>query len=266
MPALKTPQQSNGSQHILASIRTAAATQVYHYEAGGRCIGCDVVANTHRNAILMARQQEPIYCDGVLLELVSQTIRLLSSHLETHTTHYLNWFDNLCIDLWEFAKQLKDETNQDSRSSYLTPPSSPSEDKCIFESPENYRRAIRTEIYHFRGSMNEYASTNIREAIQYYRKCLGVPPSLLPSHYHLQQSATAALQRLGNSDSSFKSRTSSVSSRSLASSSSSSTSCSSCGKEKRVMPVCAKCKTQSYCGMACLKADKVKHSAYCAAK
>ncbi|KAL0074326.1 hypothetical protein J3Q64DRAFT_1772578 [Phycomyces blakesleeanus] len=276
MPALKTPQTQvvfqDINQSILSSLHTAATTQVYHYEVGGRCIGCDVVANIHRTAILVARQQEPIVCNGVLLELVSQTIRLLSSHLETHTTHYLSWFDNLSLDLWEFSKQLKDETNESDIHplNLTTPPYSPSEEKyMVFEDPENYRRATRAEIYYFRALMNEYASTNIEEAIQYYRKCVTVRPTLLPSHHHIQQSAAAALQRLGatNSDSSsaFKSRTSSVSSRSLGSSSSS-TSCSSCGKEKRVMPVCAKCKTRYYCGMACLKADKAKHSLYCTTK
>ncbi|KAI7861350.1 hypothetical protein BDF14DRAFT_403192 [Spinellus fusiger] len=270
------------SQPIRTSIanclQLAASTDVHHNETGYPCIGCNIIANHYRTALRYSRQQVPIACDKLLLELVSQATQLLSDHFETRTHHTLHWFEELSSDLWEFGKELKEQSHDieshSSSTSLTTPPLSPGEKSAVFEDPENYRRAIRIVIYYFRASINEYSPACIGEAIDYYRKCISVCPTLLATHYPIQQAATAAIKRLSPLSVTassveqgspyrplFKSRASSTSGTSLTSIASSA--CSTCGKEKRSMPVCAKCKSRVYCGLACLKADKENHAPMC---
>jgi hypothetical protein len=172
-------------------------------------------------------------------------------------------------ELWDFAKRLKEESSEcdlhvstdGKRGSIDSTNSMNSED-------ENYKRAIRITIYSCRAQVCEQSNEE-KQAIIYYRKCASVRPTPFEAQQHLQQTALATMQRLliesARPTSSYS--ISSTSSRSTCSSTTTISrpimTCSHCGIEKLVMPVCARCKTQPYCSVRCIKSHKSIHSTTC---
>ncbi|RCH85151.1 hypothetical protein CU098_007099 [Rhizopus stolonifer] len=270
-------------QHSLEdAIRLASQVNMKHTASG--CDRCDLVAGYYITALRYARENEPVQCNTILFDLVWQMTNLVLAHRETSKYQYLHWFDLITTELWDFAKQLKEESFEcdthipllDGDIKRLSIDSSHSDDSEHDE--ENYRRAIRITIYNCRALVCEQ-SNEITQAIVYYRKCASVRPTPFEPQQHLQQTALATLQRLiktsrpvsqlkhkntfssvFTSDSiSASSTTSSVSSLS----SKTSMCCSNCGIEKQVMPVCARCKIQPYCSVRCIQSHKETHVSSC---
>ncbi|KAG0168124.1 hypothetical protein DFQ30_005185 [Apophysomyces sp. BC1015] len=183
---------------------------------------------------------EPIICTAELLELVWRMTHLVLEHRETRCYRPLHWFDRVTHDLWDFAKRLKDETVFG-----------------IDTEQENYRRAVQITIYSCRALIHQQIG-DIDKAIGYYRKCVAVRPCKIESQNVLQESALVALDRLITD-----SPTPPPSSASSVSSQSSFVCCANCGVERRAMPVCARCRSQTYCGAKCLKAHKPIHELVC---
>jgi hypothetical protein len=271
------------------AIRLASQVNMKH-DANGCCC-CDVVAGYYMTVLKYAREKEHIPCNGDLFDLVLRMTNLVLAHRETRKYQYLSWFDMITTELWEFAKQLKEESQEcdlhiptqgvfkrgsvDSLASDNSDSSGESENE-----EENYRRAIRITIYNCRALVYEQ-SNEINQAIIYYRKCASVRPTPFEQQQHFQHTALAAMQRLiqsaplsptlkqrpiyysafMSSDSTCTSGT--VSSASSLTSSKSNMCCSQCGIEKWMMPVCAKCKTQPYCSVRCMKSHKSIHDSVC---
>ncbi|KAL9544860.1 hypothetical protein MBANPS3_007419 [Mucor bainieri] len=241
-------------QHSLQdAIRLASQVNMKH-DANG-CYRCDLVAGYYMTALK-----------------------------ETNKYQYLHWFDLITAELWEFAKQLKEEsyecdvhvptmTTLGKRGSIDSLASDTSGGSSNHDE-ENYRRAIRITIYNCRALVCEQ-SNEVNQAIIYYRKCASVRPTPFEPQQHLQQTALATMQRLMEaSRPSIKHKNTFSSTFTFDSSSSSSTTssvssnphtvtCSNCGIEKLVMPVCARCKSQPYCSVKCVKAHKSAHEATC---
>lgn len=279
-------------QHSLSdAIRLASQANMKH-DANGCCC-CDVVAGYYMTALKYARESEPIHCNGDLFDLAWRMTNLVLAHRETSKYQYLSWFDMITEDLWEFAKQLKEESfesdlhiptqgifnKRGSMDSLASDASDSSSGES--ENEENYRRAIRITIYNCRALVCEQ-SNEINQAIIYYRKCASVRPTPFDQQRHLQQTALAAMQRLVQSSATSSSTLSkrpifhpgfmsseSICTSGTASSASSLTSstsnmcCTQCGIEKPVMPVCAKCKVQPYCSVRCMKSHKSVHDSVC---
>jgi hypothetical protein len=271
-------------QHSLQdAIRLASQVNMKH-DANG-CYRCDIVAGYYMTALNYARESEPIQCNSDLFDLTWQMTNLVLSHRETNKFQYLHWFDLIIAELWEFAKQLKEESFEcDLHIPTIASGKRGSIDSFTSDSSstiggseheeENYRRAIRIAIYNCRALVYEQ-SNEVNQAIVYYRKCASVRPTPFEPQQHLQQIALATMQRLVEaSRPSIKHKntysstftfdsSSSSSTNSSVSSCSSTVSCSYCGIEKMVMPVCARCKSQPYCSVRCIKAHKLSHESSC---
>ncbi|KAI8359838.1 hypothetical protein EDC96DRAFT_445330, partial [Choanephora cucurbitarum] len=224
------------------------------------------------------RENEPVQCNSLLYELVWQMTNLVLAHREANKHQFLQWFDLIATELWDFAKQLKEESFEcDSHIplDVIKRRSIDSVHSVDDQDEENYRRAIRITIYNCRALVCEQ-SNEINQAIVYYRKCAAVRPTPFEPQQHLQQTALAAMHRLIESSrpqlkhkntlsSVFTcdsiSTSSTVSSHSVLSRSS--VQCTQCGLEKATMPVCARCKTQPYCSVRCMKSHKQIHQANC---
>lgn len=272
------------------AIRLASQANMKH-DANG-CSDCDVVAGYYITALRYVRENVPILCNRDLFDLVWRMTNLVLSHRETSKYQYLSWFEMITLELWEFAKQLKEESYEcDLHIPTHTASNSikrGSIDSVISDSSsynngeendeENYRRAIRITIYNCRALVYEQSS-EFNQAIIYYRKCASVRSTPFEPQQHLQKSALESMQRLVRSlpaspisrqrpsypgfmsseslsTSTTTSSNSSVVSKSLVN-------CSQCGIEKIVMPVCAKCKVQPYCSVRCMKSHKDTHSSVC---
>ncbi|ORY99040.1 hypothetical protein BCR43DRAFT_488621 [Syncephalastrum racemosum] len=172
--------------------------------------------------------QKDIRCDEDLLNLV---LRVMNND-DTQTQDIQNL-------LWSLAKRLKDHDSEDP-----------------------YRRAIRIACYYNR------AKTRPTSAQKYYRKCLS--PDLactsIPVALELQNKALQNIQE-PSSDHRPRSvaRSASVCSSNSSNASSTASACSQCGIERRAMPVCARCRSQSYCSYKCLAAHKPVHQRDCPA-
>jgi hypothetical protein len=267
------------------AIRLASQANMKH-DANGCCC-CDTVAGYYMTALKYARENEPIQCNSDLYDLVWRMTNLVLAHRETSKYQYLNWFDTISEELWKFAKQLKEESYECDlhipttglyKRGSIDSTHSDNSNSSFEDDEENYRRAIRINIYNCRALVYEQ-SNEVNQAIIYYRKCAAVRSTPFEPQQHTQQSALAAMHRLiQSSPPQLKQRTSynsafmscdslssstTVSSASSSTSSKSSISCSSCGIEKKVMPVCAKCKTQPYCSVRCMKTHKSTHTSVC---
>ncbi|KAL7309211.1 hypothetical protein PS15m_011316 [Mucor circinelloides] len=270
-------------QHSLQdAIRLASQVNMKH-DANG-CYQCDLVAGYYMTALKYARESEPIQCNSDLFDLTWQMTNLVLSHRETNKYQYLHWFDLITAELWEFAKQLKEESYECDvhvpmalgKRGSIDSLASDTSGGSSHHDEENYRRAIRITIYNCRALVCEQ-SNEIDQAIVYYRKCASVRPTPFEPQQHLQQTALATMQRLMESSRpSIKHKSTFSSTFTFESSSSSSTkssasscsnphtaTCSNCGIEKLVMPVCARCKSQPYCSVRCVKAHKSAHEATC---
>lgn len=271
--------ESNRQKSLQEAIKLASQVNMKHDVNG--CYQCDLASGYYMTALKCVTISEPIQCNDDLFELVWYMTDLVLSHRETNKYQHLNWFNRITQELWDFAKRLKEESfecdlhvsvngKRDSIDSTSSTVSSFSENE-----DENYRRAIRITIYNCRAQVCEQ-SNEVKQAIVYYRKCASVRPTPFDSQQHLQQTALATMQRLIESsrptirhNSSFSTYTSdsiyTTSSRSTFSSTTSRSmvSCSHCGIEKLVMPVCARCKTQSYCSVRCIKSNESTHSLTC---
>ncbi|CEP13140.1 hypothetical protein [Parasitella parasitica] len=269
-------------QHSLKdAVRLASQVNMKHDTNG--CDGCDLVAGYYMTALKYARESEPIQCNSVLFDLTWQMTNLVLSHRETSTYQYLHWFDLITAELWEFAKQLKEESFERDLHVALSEGSSidslakeTRSDSGEEHEEETYLRAIRITIYNCRALVCEQ-SNEVNQAIVYYRKCASVRPTPFELQQHLQQTALATMQRLmeasrfsithklkSSSTFTLESSTSSAASSSVSSSSNSRTvNCSCCGIEKSVMPVCSRCRSQPYCSVRCVKAHKLVHQLSC---
>ncbi|KAI8647644.1 hypothetical protein BD408DRAFT_408263 [Parasitella parasitica] len=273
-------------QHSLQdAVRLASQVNMKHDSNG--CYRCDLIAGYYMTALKYARESEPIQCNKDLFDLTWQMTNLVLSHRETSTYQYLHWFDLITAELWEFAKQLKEESfERDLHVSAVMPfGERNSVDSLVSETgssggdeheEEIYRRAIRITVYNCRALVFEQ-SNEVNQAILYYRKCASVRPTPFEPQQHLQRSALATIQRLMeasrpsikhkntfSSTFTFESSSSSSTSSSVSSSSNShTTTCSYCGIEKSVMPVCSRCKSQPYCSVRCVKAHKLVHQTSC---
>lgn len=250
---------------IEAAYKLASLTE---YKHDGGCYNCDTIANYYLMAFRFVRNDDSIKCNPLLLSLVQQSIQLLLCHVDVSRIQHLPWLPTLMSELRELGKRIKDESSEADRLVSL-PNVQVSYPLCVDNSINGeYGRAIRISIYHCRALLCEDMDTS--KSISYYRKCLSVRPSRVESQ-RLQQSAKIALQHLITDEEKYAaatmdyrpklpSRTSSVSS---GASSSCSMACANCGVEKRGMPVCARCKSQYYCGIRCLKAHKPVHDLEC---
>lgn len=274
---------------LSAAIQLAWAEDAHH-DATGACVRCGIVAGYYLQALEQLPRQQldgRIVCSPDLLELVSQMTHMLLDHQEGRNN--LLWFMPMSKRLWRLAKDLKDES--EGSDFYTTISIVAPHQKAIVtvqedvsvtrmgEEQEDHRRAIRITIYHARALLSQNKG-KLDKAITYYRKCVSVP---LPLNKYplfevqrlLRQAALAALERLAYEQhltqeavTSKLPKSPSVTS-STASSSSSSSSCSNaktcacCGTEKRSMPVCAKCRSQTYCSIRCLTAHKKAHQPEC---
>lgn len=268
------------------AIRLASQANMKH-DANGCCC-CDTVAGYYITALKFARENEPVQCNSDLYDLVWRMTNLVLAHRETSKYQHLNWFDVISEELWEFAKQLKEEsyecdlhipTNGVYKRGSIDSTHSDSSSSGYEDDEENYRRAIRINIYNCRALVYEQ-SNEVNQAIIYYRKCAAVRSTPFEPQQHTQQSALAAMHRLIKSSpasptlkqrasysSAFMSCDSLASSTTVSSASSTSSksnvSCANCGIEKSTMPVCAKCKVQRYCSVSCMKTHKSVHTSVC---
>ncbi|KAI7885960.1 uncharacterized protein EV154DRAFT_521637 [Mucor mucedo] len=268
------------------AIRLASQANMKH-DANG-CCDCNVVAGYYITAVRYARESAPVICNRDMFDLVWRMTNLVLSHRETSKYQYLSWYEMITLELWEFAKQLKDESYECDQHiptyganikrgsiDSVTSDTSYNEDA---NDEENYRRAIRITIYNCRALVYEQSS-ELNQAIIYYRKCASVRPTPFEPQQFLQKSALDSMQRLIRSFpqspisrqrpsySGFMSSDSLSTSTTTSSSSSvvsrSPMNCSHCGIEKITMPVCAKCKVQPYCSIRCMKSHKDTHSSVC---
>lgn len=268
------------------AIRLASQENMKH-DANG-CCDCHIVAGYYMTAVRYARESTPIICNRDMFDLVWRMTNLVLSHRETSKYQYLRWYELITLELWEFAKQLKDESyecDQHIPTTIGIQKKRGSIDSIHSDSTledgneeENYRRAIRITIYNCRALVYEQSS-ELHQAMIYYRKCASVRPTPFEPQQYLQKSALESMQRLVrtlplssqqlkrpiyqgfmSSDSLSTSTTTSSSSSVV---SRSPINCSHCGIEKMTMPVCAKCKVQPYCSLRCMKSHKDTHSSVC---
>ncbi|KAL0077168.1 hypothetical protein J3Q64DRAFT_1746119 [Phycomyces blakesleeanus] len=249
-------QEHSSIQHALQ-----AASRIPTRHTSFVCRGCDAVANQYLNAIRYVRQSEPVECSADLLQLVSKVVDLALSHTQDHLHGYLNWSEIMLQDLWDFGKQLKDESHE----AFLYPTTLNGPYQSALCGHDDYRRAIRITIYSCRAQIYEQAKETPRAMI-YYRKCLAISAPF-EDQENIQDNVRASLQAHGvyedNSLATGRPGTGSSSSSFSSVSSSSSSSCANCGVEKRAMPICAKCKTQAYCSARCLVSHKAIHEPSC---
>lgn len=229
------------------------------HDANG-CCQCDRIAHDYVTALALIKNTDPIPCNNDLFEFVWQITNLILSHRESHTFHYLSWFDLVTAGLWDLAKQLKEQSLEcdlpvNMKRNSIQSFSSSTDDDEDEEDEENYRRAIRITIYNCRALVCEQMN-DIHQAMVYYRKCASVRPTPFEPQQHLQFAAFKSLSRLSN-------LSSIGSSSSSLSSDSSLVTCTACGLEKSYMPVCSKCKSQPYCSIRCMKSHSSIHSQTC---
>ncbi|KAI9311681.1 hypothetical protein BX666DRAFT_916944 [Dichotomocladium elegans] len=216
------------------------------------------ILNFNTNLLLRSRR----------VPMLDSSLPFVQSPTEVQDTHLicnealfqstLNRLDHPDESLWALGKALKAQEDEEGEYYHST-------EAC-------FRRAIRIIIYHAKGAACHP---------KYYRKCTEIeapvscgccPPHIVSALREIQTSAEHIYSSMQRSPSSV-SMTSIPSTRSSSSCSSSSSSsrsstrsnCSHCGKEKRGMPVCAKCKAQAYCSLRCLHAHSLEHNKTCAA-
>ncbi|KAI7861069.1 hypothetical protein BDC45DRAFT_493457 [Circinella umbellata] len=165
--------------------------------------------------------------------------------------------------LWRLAKRLKQQED-------IEEPSFVNEQQPLPHCQAIcYRRAIRILIYYFRAQ--HYHPKYYKKCIQVPEPCSCCPSDVQETISEIQHSATnksidtSTTATTSNKFLTTSSRTMSVSSYSTNSSYASSTSsnCSHCGIEKRAMPVCARCKSQTYCSNKCRMAHQPIHQREC---
>ncbi|KAI7897551.1 uncharacterized protein BX663DRAFT_527802 [Cokeromyces recurvatus] len=247
---------------ITATAVTAAAVTATEFT---NCCDkqCNTLAREYLNYIRSTttyQKQIMMACNTRLLSTVQGSIELIQAHRLRQTS----WLPHLLKELCQLGKLIKDASVEVDRvipfSSLYSieeriASSSSSSSSCpsIYEA---YGRAIRISIYYGRAVLYY----NDDKFIYYCHKCISVHPP--PTHIdtstqRLQQMALKYLTTTHKRPK-LPSRTSSFSSfMSL------STTCSNCGVEKKGMPVCSKCKVQSYCSLQCLKAHKPIHTLEC---
>lgn len=265
---------------IKATLELARSENVTHDAKSQICTRCDNVAEYFLLALQYLNHiQESIFCTQELLDLVVVVSQLLVDHcpLYQDTSYQSPWFSAVAENLWALGKQLKDEsTENDYQISTIVHAAQVAshvliEDigihaskDMVAEEQEDYRRAIRITIHHCRAHIYQRRG-KIDKALVHFRKCVAVRPPMKRELEHqrlMRHSALLAMQRLSVVDENIhtsKSRTSSVSSES----SSTTVVCGNCGVEKRSMPVCARCRIQTYCGRQCLSAHKGTHDLEC---
>jgi hypothetical protein len=226
---------------VQAAIDLAAIIGVKHDETA-ECDQCNRIANYFIIAFQSTKSQ-PI--NATLFTLVTQTIDLVQSH---NNTNY-SWLTILIKELRDLQKRIKEDTQIEDKYVPLPLPTHfqlqlPEHDTV----EEQYGRAIRIAIYHCR------ASRNTENAMHYFRKCV----SILPTPFDYSSLQQSAKQRLMESRPLFK-----TCSTSSSISSGGNMTCASCGVEKKRMPVCSKCKSQSYCSIRCIKTHKSIHAIDC---
>ncbi|KAI9011852.1 hypothetical protein CLU79DRAFT_771602 [Phycomyces nitens] len=251
-------QEHSSVQHALQHA-LQATSRIHTRHTSYVCHGCDAVAAQYLKAIRFVRQNEPIQCSSDLLQLVCKIADLALSHTKASHHEYLNWSEIMLQDLWDFGKQLKDESHEASLY-----PTLGDQYQARLCGQDDYRRAIRITIYSCRANVYEQLK-DVPRAMAYYRKCLAISAPF-DDQENIQDCARAAMAANGISedvDSMGRPAIGSSSSSFSSVSSSSSASCANCGIEKRAMPICAKCKTQAYCSARCLVSHKPIHEPSC---
>ncbi|ORZ03636.1 hypothetical protein BCR43DRAFT_483689 [Syncephalastrum racemosum] len=221
-----------------------------------------------------------LVCSRDLLEVVWQICQVLLEHTEQQppsNKYYASlrgepWLEQVQREIWDLGKQLKDESVE---SDYVTPGDGREQEVWGVaqqqDDQELYRRAIRISIYFSRALLYQHQH-NLDKALMYYRKCLSVRPvprQLFETQYQVQQSAWETMEALQSRheqmlhEASISTTSLDTSSESSESSTSSPRSCGQCGAERRVMPVCARCRTQAYCSRRCLTEHQPVHKTTC---
>ncbi|KAI9314169.1 hypothetical protein BX666DRAFT_1879791 [Dichotomocladium elegans] len=273
----------NGSLETILQLVSVEHTS--HDPNRTACQRCDAVTELYMAVLdrlsAQAMSEGQIRCSRELLVLVLYMSQMVIDHAsfcrpeEDEEKGHCEWFDGLAKGLWHLAKHLKDETRAPDCHVITTLSNDGGQPTIIISEPDHslvvdneddIRRAIRIVVYNCRAHVYRQ-NAKVDKAIVYLRKCLAVcPPRVLdiPQQLQLQylrESAQEALQILLLQTQSTPSRCGSISSSD--SKGSTSTTCGHCGMEKRAMPVCAKCRSRSYCSRRCLVADKQAHDREC---
>ncbi|KAI8096424.1 uncharacterized protein BX664DRAFT_355790 [Halteromyces radiatus] len=195
----------------------------------------------------LLRKQEQQY-DGKMSEEAFQLVCLSTEHILLHLDD-LTMVEPWCQELWRLGKRLKLYDNQ----------------------ADMYLQGMRAMIYQCRASIR-FSEKDWAKAANDCRKCMDFMDVTLQKVILIQKQVSSMLDtclryQQQQQQQSFHSDGSVTGSSASSSSSSSYGSivmvCSYCSIEKRSMPVCARCKSQSYCGLKCLKLDKDRHLAEC---
>lgn len=253
---------------LAATLQLAYIEDAKHDPQTTACQRCDAVADHYLAALerIMTCTEGGVYCSADLLELVSQMCQMVLEHAFYQQDSW--WFHPLTKTLWDFAKQLKDEsTGSDHHVITTLEPASiivTEDEEDNQDEQEAYRRAIRITVYHCRAHVYQ-RHRELDRAAYYFRKCVAVhqpsSSSCFETQRLLRESAKISLKELATCsgiNQQQQQRRGSISSNGSAEST-----CAHCGKEKRGMPVCAKCRAMSYCSNRCLMADKPVHDKQC---
>ncbi|CAO3594967.1 unnamed protein product [Absidia cylindrospora] len=230
-----------------------------HGEKG--CQNCDMVASYYLQLLEESQRHE---MNALVVELVWQMTKLLLEHMETRLYHQLEFFDVMARELYQYCKRLKED-----------------------QAEGELENAIRITIYHCRATIYQHdgGMDDLIRARLYFQKCLRLPTKF-EAQKSLQKTACTFISQHPlvlytpssintNNDSSYfslppplqspSSIISTPSSSSLSSTSSTPliTPCGHCGLQKKAMPVCAKCKSQRYCTIKCLKEHQSSHMLIC---
>ncbi|KAJ8654371.1 hypothetical protein O0I10_009939 [Lichtheimia ornata] len=262
---------------LAATLQLAYLEDAKHDPQTTACQRCDAVAEHYLTALERTYHSEggfgggPVFCSADLLELVSQMCQMVLEHAFYQQDSW--WFHPLTKTLWDFAKQLKDESiGSDHHVITTLQPASvivteDDNDDGIDDEQEAYRRAIRITVYHCRAHVYQ-RHRELERAAVYFRKCVAVhrPSSssfVFETQRLLRESAKISLKELASSSSNQQHHHQQQRRGSISSNGSAASACAHCGKEKRAMPVCAKCRAMSYCSNRCLIADKPVHDKQC---
>ena len=165
---------------LAATLQLAYLEDAKHDPQTTACQRCDAVADHYLTALertMTYHSEAGVYCSADLLELVSQMCQMVLEHAFYPQDSW--WFHPLTKTLWDFAKQLKDESvGSDHHVVTTLQPASIiiAEDEDEEENndeQEAYRRAIRITVYHCRAHVYQ-RHRELERASVYFRKCVAV--------------------------------------------------------------------------------------------
>ncbi|CDH54547.1 hypothetical protein RO3G_11558 [Lichtheimia corymbifera JMRC:FSU:9682] len=230
---------------LAATLQLAYLEDAKHDPQTTACQRCDAVADHYLTALERTFHSEggPVFCSADLLELVSQMCQMVLEHAFYQQDSW--WFHPLTKTLWDFAKQLKDESvGSDHHVITTLQPASvivteEEEEDNDNDEQEAYRRAIRITVYHCRAHVYQ-RHRELERAAVYFRKCVAVhcPSSFVfETQRLLRESAKISLKELASSTASSNHHHHQQRRGSISSNGSAASTCAHCGKEKRAMPL-----------------------------